>query len=100
MEQTKAQEVTLKKAIEGPSAGDGQKENERRALVKAGRFRNWRYLLDQKPDKGLHKTAMFWFLGSDSEQHEPLSDIIEWRVLPGLIFFATSELNQLAPLPG
>jgi len=36
MEQTKAQEVTLKDAIEGPSAGDGQKEKERRALVKAG----------------------------------------------------------------
>jgi len=35
MEQTKAQEVTLKKAIEGPSAGDGQKEKERRALVKS-----------------------------------------------------------------
>jgi len=36
MEQTKAQEVTLKKATEGPSAGDGKKEKERRALVKAG----------------------------------------------------------------
>ena len=36
MEQTKAQEVTLKKAIEGPSAADGQKEKERRALVKGG----------------------------------------------------------------
>ena len=36
MEQTKAQEVRLKKAIEGPSASDGQKENEQRALVKAG----------------------------------------------------------------
>ena len=35
---------------------------------------NWRYLLDQKPDKGAHETVMFWFLGSDSEQHEPLSD--------------------------
>ena len=36
MEQTKAQEVMLKNAIEAPSAGDGQKEKERRALVKAG----------------------------------------------------------------
>jgi hypothetical protein len=36
MEQTKAQEVTLKKAIEGPSAADGQKEKERRVLVKGG----------------------------------------------------------------
>jgi len=36
MEQTKAQEVTLKDAIEGPSAGDGQKEKEQRALIKAG----------------------------------------------------------------
>jgi len=35
VEQTKAQEVTLKDAIECPSAGDGQKEKERRALVKA-----------------------------------------------------------------
>jgi len=36
MEQTKVQEVTLEKAIEGPSAGDGQKEKELRALVKSG----------------------------------------------------------------
>jgi len=36
MEQTKAQEVTLKKAIEGPSAGDGQKENELRAARRGG----------------------------------------------------------------
>jgi len=36
MEQTKAQEVSLKNAIEGPSAADGQKEKERRALVKTG----------------------------------------------------------------
>jgi len=27
--------MTLKDAIEGPSAGDGQKEKERRALIKA-----------------------------------------------------------------
>ena len=38
MEQTKAQEVTLKKAIEGPSAADGQKEKERRSLVKGEDF--------------------------------------------------------------
>jgi len=41
---------------------------------------NWRYLLDQKPDKGAHETVMFWFLGSDSEQHEPLSDTMQRRV--------------------
>ena len=41
---------------------------------------NWRYLLNQKPDKGPYETVMFWFLGSDSEQHEPLSDTIERRV--------------------
>jgi hypothetical protein len=35
---------------------------------------NWRYLLNLKPDKGPHETVMFWFLGSDLEQHEPLSD--------------------------
>ena len=28
--------MTLKKAIEGPSAADGQKKKDRRALVKAG----------------------------------------------------------------
>jgi len=36
MEQTKVQEVTLEKGIEGPSAGDGQKEKELRALAKSG----------------------------------------------------------------
>jgi len=36
MEQAKAQEVILKKAIEGPATGDEQKEKERRALIKAG----------------------------------------------------------------
>jgi hypothetical protein len=36
MEQAKAQEVTLKRAIEGPSTGDAQNEKEQRALVKAG----------------------------------------------------------------
>ena len=41
---------------------------------------NWRYLLDEKSEKGPHETVMFWFLGSDSEQHEPLSDTIERRV--------------------
>ena len=41
---------------------------------------NWRYLLNQKPEKGPYETVMFWFLGSDSEQHEPLSDTIERRV--------------------
>ena len=41
---------------------------------------NWRYLLNQIPDKGPYETVMFWFLGSDSEQHEPLSDTIERRV--------------------
>lgn len=38
---------------------------------------NWRYLLDQDPEKGPYETVMFWFLGSDSEQHEPLADTME-----------------------
>jgi hypothetical protein len=48
---------------------------------------NWRYLLNERPDKGPYETVMFWFLGSDSEQHEPLSDTIERRVLRRLVFF-------------
>ena len=56
---------------------------------------NWRYLLNQEPGKGPYETVMFWFLGSDSEQHEPLSDTIERRVVTPLnCFFSTSELNQ------
>jgi len=43
---------------------------------------NWLHLLNQNPDKGPDEIVMFWFLGSDSEQHEPLSDTIERRVLP------------------
>ena len=42
---------------------------------------NWRYLLNQVPDKGRDETVMFWFLGSDSEHHEPLADTIERQVL-------------------
>ena len=42
---------------------------------------NWRYLLNQIPEKGRDETVMFWFLGSDSEQHEPLADTIERQVL-------------------
>jgi hypothetical protein len=42
VEQAKAQEVTLKKAIEAPAAGDEQKEKDQAprggALVKAGEF--------------------------------------------------------------
>ncbi|KAF8480411.1 Dcp1-like decapping family-domain-containing protein, partial [Russula ochroleuca] len=38
---------------------------------------NWRYLLNQVPDKGPDEIVMFWFLGSDSEQHEPLADTME-----------------------
>lgn len=41
---------------------------------------NWRYLLNQNPEKGTYETVMFWFLGSDSEQHEPLSDTMERQV--------------------
>jgi hypothetical protein len=41
---------------------------------------NWRYLLDQKPDKGSYETVVFWFVGSDSEQHEPLADTMERQV--------------------
>jgi len=36
MELTRAQEVTPRKATNGPSAGDGKKEQERRALVNTG----------------------------------------------------------------
>lgn len=49
----------------------------RRAPSASDPLTNWRYLLNQKPDKGPDETVMFWFLGSDSEQHEPLSDTIE-----------------------
>jgi hypothetical protein len=38
---------------------------------------NWHYLLNQKSDKGPDETITFWFLGSDSEHYEPLSDRIE-----------------------
>ena len=30
--------------------------------------RHWYYLLDQKPDNGVHEIVLFWFLVSDSEQ--------------------------------
>ena len=58
---------------------------------------NWRYLLNEEPGKGPYETVMFWFLGSDSEQHEPLSDTIERRVPTPLNSFSTSELNQPSP---
>ena len=54
---------------------------------------NWRYLLDRKSDKGPHETVMFWFLGSDSEQHEPLSDTIERRVTRLCRSFRMSSAN-------
>ena len=47
---------------------------------------DWCHLLSQEPDKGVHEAVMYWFLGSNSEQHEPLSDTIETRVLPWLFF--------------
>lgn len=67
----------------------------RRAASANDPLTNWRYLLNQKPDKGPHETVMFWFLGSDTEQHEPLSDTIERRVhpLPSTVF-ETAELNR------
>ena len=52
---------------------------------------NWRYLTDQKPDKRPHEIGMFWFLGSYSEQHEPLSDTIERQVLRWLPFNLQAE---------
>jgi len=43
---------------------------------------------------------MFWFLGSDTEQHEPLSDTIERRVhpLPSTVFETAERQRQLAAL--
>jgi hypothetical protein len=52
-------------------------DTHRRAPSASDPLTNWRYLLNQRPDKGPDETVMFWFLGSDSEQHEPLSDTIE-----------------------
>jgi hypothetical protein len=61
VEQAKAQEVTLKRAIEGPSstsvaAGDEEKDNACRALVKAGEISSQRMLIPSttstEPRKG------------------------------------------------
>ena len=52
---------------------------------------NWCHLTNQKPDKCPHKIGMFWFLGSYSEQHKPLSDIIERQVLCLLSFNLRAE---------
>ncbi|KAI0291020.1 Dcp1-like decapping family-domain-containing protein [Russula brevipes] len=59
---------------------DSWTDAHRRAPSAGDPLTNWRYLLNQKPDKGAHETVMFWFLGSDSEQHEPLSDTIGRQV--------------------
>ena len=58
---------------------------------------NWRYILNQKPDKGPYETVMFWFLVSDSEQHEPLSDTIERRVLTWLAVFNLRAESTFSP---
>ena len=52
---------------------------------------NGHYLLNQKPDKDPHETVMFWFLDSDPEQHEPLWNTIERRVLHRLFFNLQAE---------
>lgn len=60
-----------------PSLTESWTDARRRVPSADDPLTNWRYLLNQKPDKGHPETVMFWFLGSDSEHHEPLSDTIE-----------------------
>ncbi|KAH9000927.1 Dcp1-like decapping family-domain-containing protein [Lactarius hatsudake] len=60
-----------------PALTESWTDARRRAPSANDPLTNWRYLLNQKPDKGRHETVMFWFLGSDSEDHEPLADTIE-----------------------
>ncbi|KAI9462791.1 Dcp1-like decapping family-domain-containing protein [Lactarius psammicola] len=60
-----------------PALTESWTDARRRAPSASDPLTNWRYLLNQKPDKGRHETVMFWFLGSDSEHHEPLADTIE-----------------------
>ncbi|KAH9059567.1 hypothetical protein EDB87DRAFT_766686 [Lactarius vividus] len=60
-----------------PALTESWTDARRRAPSANDPLTNWRYLLNQKPDKGRHETVMFWFLGSDSEHHEPLADTIE-----------------------
>ena len=64
-----------------PALTESWTDARRRAPSANDPLTNWRYLLNQKPDKGRPETVMFWFLGSDSEHHEPLADTIERQVL-------------------
>lgn len=63
-----------------PMLTESWTDSHRRAPSPSDPLTNWRYLLNQKPDKGPYETVMFWFLGSESEQHEPLSDTMERQV--------------------
>ncbi|KAF8267169.1 Dcp1-like decapping family-domain-containing protein [Lactarius quietus] len=60
-----------------PALTESWTDARRRAPSANDPLTNWRYLLNQVPDKGRPETVMFWFLGSDSEHHEPLADTIE-----------------------
>ncbi|KAH9038523.1 Dcp1-like decapping family-domain-containing protein, partial [Lactarius pseudohatsudake] len=60
-----------------PALTESWTDARRRAPSANDPLTNWRYLLNQKPDKGRDETVMFWFLGSDSEHHEPLADTID-----------------------
>lgn len=69
-----------------PALTESWTDARRRAPSANDPLTNWRYLLNQKPDKekpdkGPYETVMFWFLGSESEHHEPLADTIERQVL-------------------
>jgi hypothetical protein len=76
---------------------DGWTDGQRRAPSANDPLTNWQYQLDEKSDKGPHETVMFWFLGSDSEQHEPLSDTIERRVDPSLSAVSVPERYSTFP---
>ncbi|KAH8984903.1 Dcp1-like decapping family-domain-containing protein [Lactarius akahatsu] len=65
-----------------PALTESWTDARRRAPSANDPLTNWRYLLNQKPDKGHHETVMFWFLGSDSEHHEPLADTIDRQAYP------------------
>ncbi|KAI9444146.1 Dcp1-like decapping family-domain-containing protein [Lactarius indigo] len=64
-----------------PALTESWTDARRRAPSANDPLTNWRYLLDEEPDKGRDETVMFWFLGSDSEHHEPLADTIGRQVL-------------------
>ncbi|KAI0263109.1 Dcp1-like decapping family-domain-containing protein [Gloeopeniophorella convolvens] len=60
-----------------PSLTESWNDARRRTPTANDPLTNWRFLLNQKEDKGRYETAMFWFLGSDSEEHEPLCDTMQ-----------------------